>query len=950
MPPTLILIDGHALAYRSYFALNPANSLDNRWVTSKGESTAGVFGFASVLLRVLEQEKPEYLAVAFDTGKTFRDAIYPDYKGTRAKMPDDLRAQIERIRQLVDAFNIPRLELDNYEADDVLGTIARQAEDAGLGVKIITGDKDLLQLVTSRVIVNLPSGRMSDAKDYSPADVMEFLGVRPDQVVDYKALLGDKSDNIPGVAGIGEKTASNLLQTYGTLEAIYENLDKLAAGVRTRLETGREMANLSRELARIDTHAPIQLDQQQAVSTDFDIARVDAIFRELEFRALRERVQKLGRIARPNTALQQPSLFDDASSAAARLSTPRNEPAQPAAFRPSLAVPQVSTLEVTIVDTPEALASLVLDLRAHTLIALDTETTSTDPMRADLVGISFSVQPGKAYYIPVGHTFPGVKQPRLAEVQATLAPILSDPGIGKAGHNIKFDALMLKRHGMPVSPLTFDTMIAEFLINPNSRNLGLKSLAWIRLGLQMTRIEELIGSGKNQVSMAEVDVALAAPYAAADAEATLRLIPILEKDMTSGNAAELLKTMEMPLVSVLLEMEEAGIALDIAFFERFGKELQTRLVELEDQVYQSAGMPFNLNSTQQLSRILFETLHLSPPDRGKKTSSGLYSTSADVLDTLRGQHPIIEWILEYRELSKLKSTYVDTLPQEVNPSTGRVHTSYNQVGAVTGRIASSEPNLQNIPTRTEQGRRVREGFVAAPGCLLLSVDYSQIELRIAAHMSGDQAMMDAFRAGEDIHAATAAAVNGIPLNQVTKDQRRAAKAINFGILYGMGAFSLSQSLGITLAEGENFIKAYYQQFPRVKEFLDALRLSAAREGYVETMLGRRRYFPGLAGQSNQAIRQREEREAINAPIQGTAADIMKLAMLKIPGALKSAGLRARLILQVHDELVLECPREELGATAGVVQHEMETAYKLDIPLTTEARAGANWGALTVLED
>jgi len=348
--------------------------------------------------------------------------------------------------------------------------------------------------------------------------------------------------------------------------------------------------------------------------------------------------------------------------------------------------------------------------------------------------------------------------------------------------------------------------------------------------------------------------------------------------------------------------------------------------------------------------VLFETLHLSPPDRGKKTSSGLYSTSADVLDTLRGQHPIIEWILEYRELSKLKSTYVDTLPLEVNPATGRVHTSYNQVGAVTGRIASSEPNLQNIPTRTEQGRRVRQGFVAAPGCLLLSVDYSQIELRIAAHMSGDQAMLEAFRAGEDIHAATAAAVNGIPLNQVTKDQRRAAKAINFGILYGMGAFSLSQSLGITLAEGENFIKAYYQQFPRVKEFLDALRLSAAREGYVETLLGRRRYFPGLAGQSNQAIRQREEREAINAPIQGTAADIMKLAMLKIPGALRSAGLAARLILQVHDELVLECPREELGATAGVVQHEMETAYKLDIPLTTEARAGANWGVLTVLEN
>jgi len=949
MPPTLILIDGHALAYRSYFALNPANSTDSRWVTSKGESTAGVFGFASVLLRVLEQEKPEYLAVAFDTGKTFRDAIYPDYKGTRAKMPDDLRDQIERIRQMVDAFNIPRLELENFEADDVLGTIARQAEDAGLGVKIITGDKDLLQLVTNRVIVNLPSGRMSDAKDYTPTDVVEFLGVRPDQVVDYKALLGDKSDNIPGVAGIGEKTAAALLQTYGTLDAIYENLDKLAAGVRAKLEAGKDTAYLSQQLARIDTHAPIALDQQRAVSTDFDVARVDAIFRELEFRALRERVQKLAKTAQPETALQQPSLFTDAPASPTRPTRQPLSAGLPASPHPTASADAKPVLAVTVVDTPEALATLAQDLRAVTSFALDTETTSTDPMRADLVGISFSIRAGEAWYIPVGHSFPGTRQIKLREIQAVLAPILADPQIDKIGHNIKYDALVLKRHGMPVSPLAFDTMIAEFLINPNSRNLGLKSLAWIRLGYQMTHIEELIGSGKNQISMAEVDVLLAAPYAAADAEATLRLVPILKSDMTSSNAAALLQNLEMPLVSVLLEMEEAGIALDSPFFARFGKELETRLVELEDQIYQAAGLPFNLNSTQQLSRVLFETLHLSPPDRGKKTSSGLYSTSADVLETLRGKHSIIEYILEYRELSKLKSTYVDTLPLEVNPATGRVHTSYNQVGAVTGRIASSEPNLQNIPTRTEQGRRVREGFVAAPGCLLLSVDYSQIELRIAAHMSGDQAMMDAFRLGEDIHAATAAAVNNIPLNEVTKEQRRAAKAINFGILYGMGAFSLSQTLGVTLAEGENFIKTYFERFPRVKQFLEGLKLSAAREGYVETLLGRRRYFPGLAGQPNQAIRTREEREAINAPIQGTAADIMKLAMLKIPGALKSANLRARLILQVHDELVLECPREELGATADVVQREMENAYQMDIPLTTEARAGANWGVLTPLE-
>ncbi|MBA4420703.1 MAG: DNA polymerase I [Anaerolinea sp.] len=930
MPPTLILIDGHALAYRAYFALNPTNTPDNRWLTSKGESTAGVFGFASVLLRIFEQEKPEYLAVAFDTGKTFRDVIYPEYKGTRAKMPDNLRAQIERIRQLVDAFNIPRLELENYEADDVLGTIARQAEDQGLGVKIITGDKDLLQLVTSRVIVNLPGGRMTDAKDYTPRDVETFLGVRPDQVVDYKALVGDKSDNIPGVAGIGEKTACSLLQTYQTLDEIYNHLDAHSAGVRAKLEANKEMAYKSQTLARIVTDAPIQLDLQNALSVDFDVEKVDAIFRDLEFRALRTRLQNMAKFVRPAGTSQQLSLFESAA--------PQPAPAQ------------LKSIITVIVDTNETLQELASALKAASTIAIDTETTSTDPMRADLVGISFCVQPGTAYYLPVGHHTPGSRQLSLKEVQDSLAGILSDPTIKKAGHNIKYDAMILKLHGLPVTPLSFDTMIAEWLINPNSRNLGLKSLAWIRLGYQMTHIEDLIGRGKNQLNMADVEIARAAPYAADDAEATLRLIPVLEKDLVKNNAIKLLSDMEMPLVSVLADMEEAGILLDVPFFQRFSVELQTLLAGLEEKVYQAAGTPFNLNSTQQLSRVLFENLKLAPPDRGKKTASGLYSTSADVLASLKGKHPIVDWILEYRELSKLKSTYVDTLPLEVNPHTSRVHTSYNQTGTVTGRIASSDPNLQNIPTRTDQGHRVREGFVAAPGCLLLSVDYSQIELRIAAHMSGDEAMLQAFRDGIDIHTATAAAVNGVHIDQVTKDQRQAAKAINFGLIYGMGAFSLSQTLGVTLSEAEIFIKAYFNQFPQVKIFLDNLRKLATTEGYVETLLGRRRYFPGLATQSNVAMRQREEREAINAPIQGTAADIIKLAMLKIPSALQKAGLAGKLILQVHDELVLECPQMELEQTALVVQHEMENAFTLNIPLTTEARAGKNWGAMLVLKN
>jgi DNA polymerase-1 len=929
MPPTLILIDGHALAYRSYFALNPAHSLDTRWITSKGESTAGVYGFASVLLRIFEQEKPEYIAVAFDVGKTFRDTIYSAYKGTRAKMPDDLKTQIKRIKQLVDAFNIPRLELENYEADDILGTISRQAEEQGLGVKIITGDKDLLQLVTSRIIVNLPGHRMADAKDYTPKDVEAFLGVRPDQVVDYKALIGDKSDNIPGVAGIGEKTASALLQTYQTLDEIYANLDKLALGVRTKLETNKETAYMSQTLARIVNFAPITLDLKNAVTSDFDIKTVESIFRELEFRALIPRFQTMVKAVRPPTPSHQLNLFESSNP---------NDESQP-----------IGNLKTVIVDSTQLLEDLIIKINASKLIALDTETNSTDPMGADLVGISICIEPGTAYYIPVGHHILNNKQLPLDTVVKALAQPFLNPNIQKGGHNIKYDALVLKRHGLPVFPLSFDTMIAEWLINPASRNLGLKGLTWVRLGHEMTHIEDLIGKGKNQLSMADVEIEKAAPYAADDAETTLRLIPPLQKELESTHAVKLLTDVEMPLVSVLADMEETGITLDLAFFKKMSSELQKRLIEIEDEVTKAAGFRFNLNSTQQLSKVLFDNLKLLPPDRGKKTASGLYSTSADVLETMRGQHQIVDLILENRELSKLKSTYIDTLPLQVNPHTGRVHTSYNQTGSVTGRIASSDPNLQNIPTRTELGRKVREGFIAAPGCVLVSVDYSQIELRIVSVMANDDAMLQSFRDGKDIHAATAAAVNGIPIEQVTKEQRRAAKAINFGLIYGMGAFSLSQTIEVTLAEAENFIKAYFKQFPHIREFLDNLKRLAASQGYVETMLGRRRYFPGLATQTNAVLRQREEREATNSPIQGTAADIIKLAMLKIPSALHTSHLKSKLILQVHDELVLECLENEMNQTIRIVQSEMENAYTLSIPLTTEARFGKNWGTMQVIQ-
>ena len=927
MPPILYLIDGHALAYRTYFALS-VNGGD-RFATRSGEPTAGIYGFASVLLRLLEQEKPEYLAVAFDTGKTFRDDLYPAYKATRAKMPEDLRPQIERIRQMIDAFHFPRLEMEGFEADDVLGSIAKQAVVQGLGVKIITGDRDLLQLVNERIIVNLAGSKLSDAKDFTPADVLSYLGVTPDQVVDYKALVGDASDNIPGVKGIGEKTAVSLLQTYPTLEDIYAHLDEIPTRVRTKLEDGRQSALLSQKLATIRTDVHLILHLEEAKTDHINYPAVEEFFRAMDFRTLTTRLLNMrgGQTEQAGAVSpgQQLGLFGETKVERVGL-VPGYHP------------------EFVVVNTSRLLQEMGDALNAAELIAVDTETTSTDPMRAALVGISLAVKPGVGYYIPVGHHSQDPQLP-LEQVQATLRPILADASKKIIGHHLKYDLIVLLRHGFPLGNLYFDSMIAEFLIDPSTRRLGLKDMADAYLDVQMTHIEEMIGTGKNQITMADVPIERAAPYAAADAEVTLRLEPLLSKKLQERNGEKLLREIELPLVAVLAEMEQNGIALDVSFFGKMSGELRERMGEIEHAIFQQVGYTFNINSTQQLSKVLFDTLHLQPPDRKRKTASGHFSTSADVLDELTGQHPVVDLVLEYRELAKLKSTYVEALPLEINPQTGRVHTSFSQTASVTGRLASSEPNLQNIPTRTDLGRRVRQGFIADAGNLLLSVDYSQIELRIVAHMSGDAAMLEAFREGQDIHSTTAAAIYNVPLADVSKDMRRHAKAINFGLIYGMSSFGLSRSTDLTLAESENFVKAYFERFPGVKSYLDGIRKLAAEQGYVETLLGRRRYFPNLRSQANVAMRNREEREAINSPIQGTAADIMKLAMIEVLPALREAGLRARVLLQVHDELVLECPQIELKAAADLVQRVMSAAYPLSIPLETDARWGKNWGQM-----
>ena len=930
MPPTLYLIDGHALAYRMYFALT-AGSNTQRWQTSKGEPTAGIYGFARELMRILEQEKPEYIAVAFDTGKTFRDKLFPEYKATRAKMPEDLRPQIERIRQLVDAFNMPRLEMEGYEADDVLGSVARLVAGQGLGVKIITGDRDLLQLVNQRTAVYL-AGDDQNQNYITDEDVVRKLGVRPDQVVDYKAIVGDKSDNIPGVAGVGEKTAVTLLEKFGTLDAIYKNIDQVENRWKTKLETDKDTAYLSRDLAQIHTDLEIKLNLDEAKAHEFDSAKVEEFFKELEFRTLIKTLERL--------------TGKESSSASSKPSSGQLSMFETEAKVVSVK-PPTSSIDVKVVDTNEKLNDLAKQLASAKVIAFDTETTSTEEMQADIVGISLAIKEAEGFYIPIGH-LTGNNLP-LEQVVSVLHDPLTDPRIQKVAHNAKYDYIVLARHGIVVTPITFDTMIAEFIVDPSSHNLGLKNMAFARLGDEMTHIEELIGKGKKQISMAEVAIELVAPYAAADAETTLRLLPLMQAEVKRVNAEKLMAEIEMPLIPVLAEMEMTGVLLDLPFFKKLSEELTRRMADIEKQVYEAVGKPFNINSTQQLSDVLFNRLRLEPPDRGRKTASGHYSTSGDVLDALSGKHPVVDWVIEHRELSKLKSTYIDALPEAVDSTTGRVHTSYSQTGAVTGRLSSSNPNLQNIPIRTEEGRRVRNGFIAAKGNVLLSVDYSQIELRIVAHMAQDQAMLDAFRAGQDIHATTAAAIYNIPLEQVTKEMRRHAKAINFGLIYGMSAFGLTRSTELTLAEADDFVKAYFTQFPGVKKYLDEIRKLAAEQGYVETLLGRRRYFPALQSKQNIQMKNREEREAINAPIQGTAADIMKIAMLHIPSALKQAGLRAQMLLQVHDELVLEVPKEELEKTFKLIQDVMGSAYKLDIPLSTEARSGPNWGEMKVIQ-
>ena len=818
--------------------------------------------------------------------------VYEDYKATRDKMPDDLAPQLDRIRELVEAFNIPVLAEEGYEADDIIGTIAVQAEAQGVDVRIITGDRDILQLLSPHVTVQLPKRGSADVV-FDEAAFRDRYQLEPEQLIDLKALMGDSSDNIPGVYGVGEKGATKLLHQYETLDSIYEHLDDIKGSTGKKLREGRDMAFLSRDLVTIRRDLPVTLDLDACVAHDYDHERVAELFRDLEFRSLADR------------------LYEIASEQG------EDDPDVP--------------VDPVIVRDEAALKQLVAVLNEAKAITWDVETTSTDQMAAKLVGIALAVDGRTGYYVPVGHRRAG-QLPLFADDEADSKPVdqlpletvidalrapLTNPGIAKYAHNAAYDLVVMQRYGIDVAPIDFDTMIAEWVIDPLSKFLGLKNLVRHRLGIQMTEIETLIGSGKNQTTMDLVDVEQAAPYAAADAALTHRL------------------------VGEIAAMERAGVRLDTDFLAAYSDRLQAMLDDYEREIHSHSGEAFNINSPKQLNQILFEKLNL-PVAGLRKTTHG-YSTDAATLESLKDEHPIVERILQYREVAKLKGTYVDALPLLVNERTGRVHTSYNQTGTSTGRLSSSSPNLQNIPIRTDMGREVRRAFIAEPGSVLLGVDYSQVELRVLAHISQDSTLLEAFRQNQDIHRATAAIVFDVALDDVTYEMRSFAKRINFGLIYGMGPYRLARESDLTLAEARAFVETYFDRLPGVEQYIEGTKKQAREQGYVSTLFGRRGEFPALkSGSTNSQTAQGMERAAINMPIQGTAADILKRAMIDLDAALAERDLAARMILQVHDELVLEVPQDELDETRALVVDIMENAYDLDAPLVANAQVGTNW--------
>ncbi len=929
----LVLLDANALIHRAYHAIPP------NLTSPSGEPTNATYGFVSTLIKVLNEVKPDFIAAAFDVGPSFRHEQFAEYKGTRPTIGDDLVLQLKRSRQVADAFGIPTFGVDRYEADDLLGTLAKQASESAIDTVIVTGDSDTFQLIGPHVSVLTFSRQFGDLIPYDAAAINERYGLEPLQLIDFKALKGDASDNIPGVAGIGDKTATKLLQQYGNVENLYAHIDEVEARARERLRSAKEQVLKSKELVKIVTDAPATLDLRASRVTDFNREQVLALFRELGFRSLVDRLPEIGLTAE----------------------TKEERRADGAEQRPH---------DYHTIETRAELERLVVKLRSGHALVVDVETTDTDAMQAQLVGIAIGVGKGEAYYIPIrvqGASRP-VEDGQLAfstapspaaihdkslpreTVLAALRSVFEDDKIPKYAHNAKYDATVLAEAGVELRGITFDSMIAAHLIEPTGQSIGLKSLVWTKFGVEMTEIEALIGKGKNQISMADVEIARVSQYACADADNTDRLIEAYKSQLAERGVEKLFHEVEMPLVPVLVEMERTGVLLDRGVLQEMSTSLAERLRELEKQIQEIVGAPLNIQSPVQLADALFNKLGI--PTAGlPKTKTGQISTAAEVLDSLRGAHPVIVLILEHRELAKLKGTYVDALPALIHPRTGRVHTDYNQTGTVTGRVSSSNPNLQNIPVRTDLGRLVRRAFIAPPGSQLVSADYSQVELRILAHITRDPNLLDAFARGEDIHAATAARLYNVPLSKVTSEMRRVGKTINFGITYGITDYGIAARTDLSQREARQLIESYFEQYARVRDYIENTKREAKERGYVQTLLGRRRSFPELQSTArvHPNVRAASEREAINMPIQGTAADILKIAMVHLYRELHARHLRARMTLQVHDELVLDCPDDEIHIVAPLVRDVMENAYPLDPRLKVDVSAGQNWDQMLAVE-
>ncbi len=914
--PLLMIIDGHAMVHRSWHAISVRQHLS---VSKTGEDITAVFGFTNSFLKAIQEWNPTHCAIAFDLPTpTFRHLRYQAYKAQRPEAPPELRPQFDRIRELMRAFDVPIFEVEGFEADDVIGTLCRQAEEQAIETIILTGDTDTLQLVSPWVRVALHYS-IQDRKIYDETAVRaRYGGISPTQQPHIKALMGDSSDNIPGVPGIGEKTAVRLIAEFSSIEEMFREIDKVTPPkLREALLAHPEQVHMGKELTTIVRDAPVELDLERSRFWKYDRGQVVDLLRELEFFNIVRNV--------PEPKLSSPTEKRQVS----KIDTPQVEEQPPLDYR--------------VVNTGEALEAMARELAECGRFAFDTETASTettrvDPMRSDLVGLSFSTVQGRAWYVPVGHK--EGPQLSLEAALSRLKPILEDPSIAKIAHNANFDMTILGNYGIYPKEQIGDTMIAAHLLGRKA--LGLKNLALDLLGVEMTPITDLIGRGSKQITMAQVPVEQAAPYASADADMTGRLANVLEADLRSQGFWELFSTVEMPLMPVFVAMQRNGISLDAGVLHEMSRDLDQQLKDLEVNAYDAVGHTFNLNSPQQLADVLFNQLGLP---KTKRTKTG-YSTDANSLEALKGAHPVIDHILEYRQLAKLKSTYVDSLPELINPRTGRIHTSYNQAGSATGRVSSSDPNLQNIPIRTELGRQVRKAFLAenAPDWLLFSADYSQIELRVLAHLSQDAGLLEAFQKGEDIHSATASMMFDVTPEAVTSDQRRIAKVLNFGVIYGLSAYGISQQTEFNPEEGQKFIDSYFNKYPSIRDYLDGVKEQVRDTGYVDTVLGRRRYLPEINA-SNYIVRQAAERMAVNMPIQGTAADAMKVAMVRVHRRMEEAALKAKMLLQVHDELVFEVPTEEVEPLKEIVYQEMPTALELAVPLKVDVKTGYTWGDL-----